>query len=120
MLYASGKKGAYMQFSAMSDKAALEELGGRIRQQRLSLNISQQDLAQKAGVARIVVQKLENGRICTTKGLIRIMRILGLIERLNLVFPQEGPSPMDLVRMKGHERERASGKRLKKPDRDKK
>jgi transcriptional regulator with XRE-family HTH domain len=102
-----------MEFRSMTDKGVLEEIGSRLRQQRLAMNMSQIELAQKAGVGRIVVQKLENGKNCTTKGLIRIMRVLGEIEKLNLIYTEQGPSPMDLVNMKGHERERASGKRSK-------
>lgn len=102
-----------MEFSAMNDKAILEELATRIRRRRLALNISQLELSNKAGVARIVIQNMESGRSCTVKGLIRVMRALGLIEELDLILPESGPSPLELAKLKGHQRQRASGHRLK-------
>ena len=106
-------------FRGMSDKAILEEIGLRVRRYRLSENITQQELSLKAGVARIVVHNLENGHGSNIKGFIRILRVLGFLEQLNLLLPGPEPGPIELADMKGHERERASGKRLEKRDKKK-
>ena len=106
-------------FRGMSDKVILAEIGQRVRRYRLSENITQQELSLKAGVARIVVHNLENGHGSNIKGLIRILRVLGFLEQLNLLFPEPEPSPIELADMKGHERERASGKRSGKKDKEK-
>ena len=105
------RKERVMNFQAMNDKAILEELGMRIQCRRLALNISQLALTRKAGVARKVIQNIESGRSCTTKGLIRTMRALGVIEELDLFLPALGPSPLQLAKLKGHRRQRASGDR---------
>lgn len=100
-----------MNFGAMSDKAILAEIGERISRHRLNRNITQTDLAAQAGVARIVVQRLEGGRGCTLENLIRIMRSLGILEQLDAF--QEAPelSPLQLARLKGRKRLRAAGQR---------
>lgn len=100
-----------MDFSAMNDKAVLAELGVRIKGRRLAMNITQQELMRKAGVARKVVQSMESGRSSTTKGFIRVLRALGLIEMIGQLFPEPGPSPLALAELKGKERLRASGHR---------
>jgi len=47
--------------------------------------------------------------------MIRILRVLELLDRLETLVPEAGPRPMDLLKLKGQERKRASGKR-KPPD----
>jgi len=101
-----------MDLEAMNDKAILGELGTRIQRQRLTLNISQTALARKAGVARKVIQNIEGGNGSTVKGLLRTMRALGLTAGLGLLFPETGPSPLELAKLKGRERLRASGRRM--------
>lgn len=100
-----------MDFSAMNDKAILGELGTRLQRRRLAMNISQSELTCKAGVARKVIQNIESGRGSTLKGFVRILRALGLAAEMGLLFPEPGPSPLELARLKGRERLRASGHR---------
>mgnify|MGYP001589772406 CR=1 FL=1 len=97
-----------MDFKGMSDKAVLFEIGERISRHRLNLNITQVELAQRAGITRIVVQRLENGLGCNLESLIKILRILDLIDQLESFLPDQGISPLQLVKLRGHERERAS------------
>lgn len=100
-----------MDFQAMNDKAILRELGIRIRRRRLALNISQDELTRKAGVARKVIQNIESGQGASLKGFVRTLRALGLTTELGLLFPEPGPSPLELAKLKGRERLRASGLR---------
>lgn len=98
-----------MDFESLSDKAILEELGSRIRRRRLARNISQNEVALHAGVAKKVVQKIEGGEVCTTNSMIRILRALGFIKELDQFLPDLGLSPLQLVEFKGQQRIRASG-----------
>jgi len=108
----TGQRGeAVMDFSAMNDKAMLKEVGDRLQRRRLAMNISQSELTSKAGVARKVIQNIESGRGSTLKGFVRILRALGLTANLELLFPEPGPSPLELAALKGRERLRASGRR---------
>jgi len=102
---------ANMKFSSISDRAVLEELGNRIQGRRLAKNISQSQLAQKAGVGRNVVLNVERGNVYTIVGLVRILRAMDLIEELDRFLPDLGPSPLELVKLKGRQRQRASGSR---------
>lgn len=99
-----------MDFRSMSDKALLGLLGERVNRQRLNQNITQEELAKRSGIARIVVGRLENGLGCKLENLIRILRALGLLEQLELFLPEPGLSPIQLAKLKGNERQRASGR----------
>ncbi|MDP2854817.1 MAG: helix-turn-helix transcriptional regulator [Smithellaceae bacterium] len=102
-----------MQLGAMNDKTILTEIGARISRLRLNHNITQTDLALQAGVARIVVQRLEGGRGCTLENLIRITRVLGILEQLDAFLQVPELSPLQLAKLKGRERLRAARVRPK-------
>ena len=48
--------------------------------------------------------------------LLRVLRALGLIENLNLTVPDPGPSPLDVLKLRGKERQRATSARKRAPD----
>jgi|SRR5450759_703796 putative transcriptional regulator len=100
-----------MNFEAMSEKAVLEELGRRLQAQRLNANLAQAEVARKAGVSRRALQNLESKGVCTLSLLIRVMRALGKLGQLETLLPESGPSPIQLAKLKGRERQRATGRR---------
>ena len=95
----------------LTDEAILAELGGRLVQRRLELQLTQQMLAEQAGVSKRTVERIEAGATAQLSTLVRILRVLELLDRLEALVPAAGPRPMDLVRLKGKARKRASGKR---------
>jgi transcriptional regulator with XRE-family HTH domain len=98
-----------MDLDSMSDKAILSELGNRLQRERLNRNMTQSELAVKSGVSVRSLQYLETGRPCTLASLLKILRAMGSLASLDAFFPASGPSPVQLARLKGRERERASG-----------
>lgn len=102
-----------MKFVSMSDKAILSEIGERIRRERLNQNISQIHLAEHAGISRKVVQSLEAGTGCSLEGMIKILRAFGKLDQLDVLLPDPGISPIQLARLAGQQRMRASRSRGK-------
>ena len=100
-----------MDFAELSDKAALVLLGERLQRERLNRNLTQATLAEHAGVGTRTVRYLEAGRPTTVETLIRILRALDKLNALDAVLPEAGPSPLQLAKLKGRERQRASGRR---------
>ena len=101
--------------STLSDGAVLTELGHRLARRRIDLSITQAALAEQAGVSKRTVERIEAGDSTQTATLIRILRVLGLLEGLDRLLPPTGPSPMDLLQLKGKERQRASSKVREEP-----
>lgn len=87
------------------------ELGRRLASLRLSANLSQSQLAEEAGVARRTITRLEHGEGISLDTLIRIMRALGVADRLETLLPDPAVQPIDRIRMKGKQRQRARAKR---------
>jgi transcriptional regulator with XRE-family HTH domain len=100
-----------MNFSSMNDSAILAVVGGRIRQERLNQNLTQATLAEISGTARIVVQRVEGGKGCSLRSLIRLMRALGKLDQMDTLLPDPGVSPLALARFAGRVRKQASGNR---------
>ncbi len=99
--------------SLMSDKAVLEELGYRLSRRRVELGFTQARLAEEAGVSKRTLERTETGESTQVSSLIRIMRALGLLESFDAAIPDIGPRPMDLLKLRGRERQRASSKKQK-------
>jgi transcriptional regulator with XRE-family HTH domain len=93
----------------MSDKAIAAMIGQRIEQIRLERNISQGELAGTVGISPKTYRKLvdEGGKLET---LIAVLRVLDRLELADTFIPQESISPLELVKLKGQERRRASRK----------
>ena len=94
-----------------SDRAVLADLGERLRAARLERNLSQQRLAEEAGVGRMTVQRLEEGGSTSLTSLIRILRALGAVDALAGLLPAPGPSPLEEARRRGRKRQRARAPR---------
>lgn len=95
----------------MSDAAILKVLGSRVKQERLNQNRTQEELARAGGVGLNVTKKLESGEGCTLGSLLRILRVLGKLNQLDMFLPEPGISPIQIAKFAGRQRLEASGKR---------
>ena len=95
----------------LNDKAILMELGERLARRRLELQLTQADLAEQAGISKRTVERVEAGATTQVSTMIRIIRVLELLDRLEMLVPDVGPRPMDLIKLKGKKRQRASRKK---------
>jgi transcriptional regulator with XRE-family HTH domain len=96
--------------NSLSDDSVLAELGKRIVDRRISLQLTQAELAEQAGISKRTVERVESGASAQMAGIIRIFRALDVLPGLDLMLPETGPSPTDLLRRKGKTRLRASSR----------
>ena len=99
------------EVSASSDRSLLIELGRRIRRRRLERNWTQAQLAEAAGLDRTTVGGLEREGSATLLSLVQVLRALEALSELANFLPDSGPSPLELARRRGKQRQRASGRR---------
>ena len=93
----------------LTDETILSELGERLARLRLSRDLTQQQLGDSAGVGRRLLQRMEAGEPVATTNLIRVLRALDSLEALDMLIPQSVPSPVQEVKLRGRQRQRASG-----------
>ena len=95
----------------LSDEAVLLELGQRMAQCRLDLQLTQARVAQEAGIAKRTVERIESGQSTQISSLIRVLRVLDLLDALDALVPETKARPLDLLKLKKKARKRASTKR---------
>ena len=96
----------------LSDEAILAEIGGRIARRRLDLQLTQADVAEQAGIAKRTLERIEAGASAQMSSMIRLLRVLDLLPGMNQLFPETLASPMDMLKRKGKQRQRASSRRV--------
>ncbi len=99
-----------MKIENMGNEAVQAELGMRLKRERLNQNITQAVLAKQAGISRRTLVAAEKGEGTTLETLIRILRSLGKINQLDQFLPEPLISPIQLAKLKGKVRQKASGK----------
>lgn len=97
---------------AQPDEAA-QALAARLRNQRLSQNLTQQELAARAGVALGTVKQLERSGRCSFASWLRVVFALGLAAELEPLFVTQPRSIAQMERAAAPPRQRARKRRFK-------
>jgi putative transcriptional regulator len=102
--------GVFMEFGSMTSHAIVTKLGDRVRIARLNADLTQKQLAEKAGISLKAVTNSEKGK-STLESIVAILVALDMTEQLNLFIPEQEISPIQLAKLQGKERKRATGTR---------
>lgn len=94
-------------------ETVLAELGQRLRDQRIRIGYSQEDLARMANVSTRSIHHLETGGSSTTATLVKVLRAMGITDDLKAIAPLPSVSPMAALRQ-GRRAQRVSVPRKKK------
>lgn len=95
---------------AMSDNAIICAIGNYVKEKRLSINKTQTQIAEKAGINRWTLSQLENGKPVSLMSLIQILRALDLLHILEIFKIEKIISPIELAKIESQRRQRARGK----------
>ncbi|HTM81521.1 helix-turn-helix domain-containing protein [Asticcacaulis sp.] len=85
------------------------ELGIQVTRIRLSRNLTQAQLADEAGTSVRTIKRLEGGEGGTLDSFIRVLMALRLDAGLLAFMPDPNVRPIERIKHKGQERQRASG-----------
>lgn len=95
---------------AMSDSAIISKIGAFIKNERLTSNKTQAQLAEDAGINRWTLGQIENGEAITLLSLIQIMRALDCLELLDIFSSKQEISPIELAKQDQQKRQRVRTK----------
>jgi len=90
-----------MDWNSLSNTAIVSEIGKRLKEYRLKKKLSQQDLAERAGISLFTIAQIEKGKPVSIGMLLPVMRVLRLLDNLELLLPEIGPSPIEMMKLKG-------------------
>ncbi len=93
--------------SNSSPGAVAAQLGERLKQARLNANKTQAELADQAGLSRKAVLNAEKGKT-QLETIVAIMIALNLSQQLDNFLPPIEISPLQLAKLRGKKRQRAS------------
>jgi len=105
--------GNIMMFEKISPAAIAEELGNRLKQARLNADLTQAEVALRTGLNRRTILNAEKGNV-QLKNLVAILVSLDMANQLNLFLPVQEISPLQLAKLKGQKRQRASKSKKRK------
>jgi transcriptional regulator with XRE-family HTH domain len=100
-----------INFETSTSTQIAAELGKRLDALRLSQNISQAELAKRAGVSRSTMTRIADGKGISLDSFIRVVKALGLAEHLATLLPDPTVRPVEVIRHAGSHRRRASRRR---------
>ena len=92
---------------AQTDTSLMQLLGGFVKTKRLQLNKTQQQIADKAGVDRTTLLKLENGSGSNMLSFIQILRAIEELPVLKNFIINVPISPLLLAKLMKQKRQRA-------------
>ncbi|GHT33497.1 hypothetical protein AGMMS49574_19310 [Bacteroidia bacterium] len=90
-----------MDWNSMSDTAIVQEIGKRIKEYRLKRKLTQQALAERAGISIFTVSQIEKGNPVSISMLLPVLRVLRLLDNLEMLLPEIGISPIEILKLKG-------------------
>jgi transcriptional regulator with XRE-family HTH domain len=96
-----------IEFSLATSKQIEAALCKRLENIRLSRNITQAQLAEKAGVSLRTIGRLEKGQGVSVDTFVRVMMALGIQQNLEALLPDPTVRPVERVGIGGGERKRA-------------
>ena len=99
-----------IKLEEMGNEAIRATLGRRLQRERLNQNITQARLAEQAGISRRTLVAAEKGEGTTLDTLIRLLRGLEKLGQLDQFLPEPPVSPIQLAKLNGKVRQKASGK----------
>lgn len=96
-----------IDYSVATSEAIAAALGGQLKNIRLSRNITQAQLAAKAGVTTVTIGRLEKGLGTSLDTFIRVLLALDIQQNLAALLPDPTIRPMERISATGSERQRA-------------
>jgi transcriptional regulator with XRE-family HTH domain len=99
----------------LSNPQIEQEVGKRLKNRRLDMNLNQSEVAERSGVSRRTITAIENGEGSTLATLIALLRALNALDTLEAFLPDPGPSPLALSMVQDTGRKYASKPRKTTP-----
>lgn len=97
--------------TALTDNSILAEFGLRLCRERIQQNLTQADLAKQAGISKRTLERAEAGHSLQLTSLIRVLRALDMLDKLDFIFPEDTATPMEMLKLKGKKRQRVTSSR---------
>lgn len=83
-----------------TNNTVLEMIGKELKERRVRLNYSQKEVADILGNNVSTIQQIEKGKPVSTLTFVGYLRVVDLLPKLDLLFPEEPINPFLLEKLK--------------------
>lgn len=92
----------------LTDASIAQILGERLERYRIEAGLTQAQLAERAGLGKRTVERIEAGFGAELTTLIRVLRTLNILDGFERLLPELPPSPIAQLELRGKQRQRVS------------
>lgn len=89
-----------MDWNSLSNDSVIQVISKRLKAHRINKKLTQQQLADRAGVSLFTIAQIEKGKSVSLSMLIPVLRVLRLIDNFELLVPEPQISPIALLKQK--------------------
>ncbi len=102
-----------MDIYSLTDNAILQQIGVKLKEERLKQNVSQKSLSEMCGLAQSSISLIEKGKNGSTLSIVMMLRALNRFDLLEGLFAEKPISPIEYSELmkKTKQRKNASSKR---------
>lgn len=100
-----------MDWNSKSNDNVAQEIGKRLKTHRVNKRFTQKQLAEKAGVSLFTIAQIEKGKPVSISMLIPVLRVLRLLDNMELLIPEPQISPVALLNQKNKHVKRVRSKK---------
>lgn len=83
------------------------EIGKRLKETRVSIPMTQQELSEQTGLSIGTISAIENGKDCSFSSILNILRALNQLSNVNSLVVEQAERPSQIALL-GKKRERAT------------
>lgn len=100
-----------MDWNSKSNDNVAQEIGKRLKTHRINKRFTQKQLAEKAGISLFTIVQIEKGKPVSISMLIPVLRVLRLLDNMELLIPEPQISPVALLNQKNKHIKRVRSKK---------
>lgn len=93
-----------------NNEIIMKEIGIRVKHTRIAINLTQKELAERAGIAQRTVERIENGENIKIENILNVLRAMQLLQNIENLIPEQRLRPTEL-HDNGKKRARATSKK---------
>lgn len=100
-----------MDWNSLSNSEIIIELGKRIKNYRIKKRLTQQELANKAGISLFTIAQIEKGKPVSCSSFVATIRVLRLLDNFEMLLPEITMSPIEMMKLQGKTPKRIRNKK---------
>lgn len=83
-------------YGTENNEIIMKEMGIRVKDTRIAIDLTQKELAERAGISQRTIERIENGENIKVENIINVLRAMQLLQNLDNLIPEQKIRPTEL------------------------